>query len=116
MRMAGGSGGQQGTAQPGCCRGENVDALVQIAVGRRGADPIVGGQLGQPAAVEKPAQDEHRLPVAAQRPTSAAGAASPPLGGQQARHEADGLLGDRKHGGVGDRIGHSRTSGGEDDL
>jgi hypothetical protein len=27
-----------------------------------------------------------------------------------------GLLGDREHGGVGDRIGHSRTSGGEDDL
>jgi hypothetical protein len=27
-----------------------------------------------------------------------------------------GLLGDGKHGGVGDRIGHSRTSGGEDGL
>jgi hypothetical protein len=26
-----------------------------------------------------------------------------------------GLVGDGEHGGVGDRIGHSRTSGGEDD-
>ncbi len=32
----------------------------------------------------------------------------------QPGHELHGLLGDGEHGGVGDRIGHSRTSGGED--
>jgi hypothetical protein len=114
--MAGGAGGQQRTPQPGCGRGEDVDALVQMPVGRRGADPVVGGQLGQPGAVEEPAQDQHRLAVAAQRPPPASGASAPALGGQQAGHEQHGGLPDREHGGVADRIGHSRTSGGEDDL
>jgi hypothetical protein len=114
--MASSSGGQQRPAQPRRGRGQDVDALVQVPVGHRAADPVVGGQLSQPGAVEKPAQHQHRLPVAAQRPPPAAGASTPPLSGQQARHEVHGLLGDRKHGGVADRIGHSRTSGGEDDL
>ena len=34
IHMAGGAGGQQGTAQPGCGRGQDVDALVQIPVAR----------------------------------------------------------------------------------
>jgi hypothetical protein len=29
------------------------------------------------------------------------------------RQEVHGLLGDREHGGAGDRIGHTRTSGGK---
>ena len=116
MGVSGGAGGQQRPAQPGCCGGEHVDAFVQEAVGRRVADGVVGGQLGQSGAVEEPAQHQDCLPVAAQRPLPATGASSPAFGGQQARHELHRLLGDREHGGVGDRIGHSRTSDGEDDL
>jgi hypothetical protein len=81
--MAGGAGGQQHAAQSGRRRGEGVDALVQIAVGRRAADGVVGGQLGQPGAVDKPTEQQHRLPVAAQRPPPASGAAAAALGGQQ---------------------------------
>jgi hypothetical protein len=33
------------------------------AVGTDQADPVVGGQLGQPGAIDKPAQHQHRLPV-----------------------------------------------------
>jgi hypothetical protein len=43
-----------------------------------------------------PAADLEYLVGVARRPTG--------------RHESHGLLGDRKHGGVGDRVGHSRTS------
>src|SRR4051812_19725646 len=113
MGVPGGAGGQQRTTQPRRGHGEGVDALVQIPVGRGAADAVVAGQLRQPGAVEKPAQHQHRLPVAAQRPAPTAGAAAPSFGGQRARHELHGLLGDRKDGGVGDRIGHSRTSGGK---
>src|SRR4051812_11114705 len=113
MGVPGGAGGQQRTTQPRRGHGEGVDALVQIPVGRGAADAVVAGQLRQPGAVEKPAQHQDRLPVAARRPAPAAGATAPSFGGQQARHELHGLLGDRKDGGVGDRIGHSRTSGGK---
>jgi len=34
----------------------------------------------------------------------------PPLGSEQPRHEQHGLIGCGEHGGVGDRIGHGRTS------
>jgi hypothetical protein len=108
--VPGGAGGQQRAAQPRRPGGEGVDALVQIPVGRRAADPIVGGQLGQPGAVEKPAQQKQRLPVAAQRTPTPAGATTSPFGGQQGRHEQHGLVGCGEHGGVGDRIGHGRTS------
>src|SRR3712207_8697596 len=37
VRVAGGAGGQQRSAQPGCAVGEDVDALVQVAVGGRPA-------------------------------------------------------------------------------
>ena len=60
-------------------------------------------ELGQPGPVEEPAQDQHRLAVAAQRPPTAAGAAPGPLGGQQPRHEQHDLRPDGKHGGVADR-------------
>jgi hypothetical protein len=108
--MACGAGGQQRAAQPGCGRGQGVDALVQVPVGRRAADGVVGGQLGQPGAVEKSAQDQHRLPVTAQRPAPTPRASATALGGQQAGHEGHGGLPDREHDGVTDRIGHSRTS------
>jgi hypothetical protein len=69
-----GAGGQQRAPQPGGLSGQSVDALVQVAVGRRAADPVVGGQLGQPGAVDKPAQDQHRLSITAQRPLAGSGA------------------------------------------
>jgi hypothetical protein len=40
MGVSGGAGGQQRPAQPGYGRGEDVDAFVQVAVGRRAADPL----------------------------------------------------------------------------
>src|SRR5688500_20105616 len=69
----------------------------------------------QTCALPISAQDQHRLPVAAQRSALWSRAAFAPVGGQQCRHELHGVLGDGEHGGVGDRIGHSRTSGGKTD-
>ena len=41
-----------------------------VSCSRLGRTPEVhSGQLGQPDAVEKPAQYQHRLPIAAQRPS-----------------------------------------------
>jgi hypothetical protein len=68
------------------------------------------GHPRQPGAVDEPAQHQHRLPIAAQRSTPPPGTASALLSDKRAGHEQHGLLGDRKHGGVGDRIRHSRTS------
>jgi hypothetical protein len=76
----------------------------------RGSDRVVRRELGQPGAVTEPAQHQHGLPVAAQRPPPASRALTTALGGQQAGHEGHGGFPDREHGGVGDRIGHSRTS------
>jgi len=63
---------------------EGVDALVQVPVGRRAADLVVGGQLGQPGAVTEPAQYQHHLPVAAHRPPPGSRASPTPLAGLQA--------------------------------
>jgi hypothetical protein len=58
--MPGGAGGQQRPAQPRRLRGQGVDALVQIPIGRRAADPVIGGQLAS------------RVPSQNQRSTSTA--------------------------------------------
>jgi hypothetical protein len=57
MRMTGGAGGQQRATQPGRGRGQGVDRLVQMAVGRGATDPVIDGQLVQPGAVEEPATE-----------------------------------------------------------
>jgi hypothetical protein len=82
--------GQQRAMRSRCRRGEHVDGLVQEAVGRGRAEPIVGGELGDPGAVEKPAQHHDRLPVAAQRAAASPGPATDPLSGEQAGQERDG--------------------------
>jgi hypothetical protein len=54
-------GGQQRPVQTRRLRGEQVDALVQVAVGGRAAGRVVRGRLSDPGAVEEPPQDHHRL-------------------------------------------------------
>ena len=58
---------------------------MQVGVAGRPADLVVDGQLGDPGAVEQPAQDQDRLPVTAQRPGSGPGPEPPAFGVQQSR-------------------------------
>jgi hypothetical protein len=80
-------------------------------VGCRPANPVVSGELGQSGAVDEPAQDQHRLPIAAQRPPPISRTSATALGGQETGHEQHGGLPDREHGGVTDRIGHAHDLG-----
>src|SRR4051812_27085974 len=72
--------------------------------GRR-ADLVVGGQLSDPGAVEQPAQDQYRLPVAARRPGSGPCPETSAFGVQQTGHEQHGVLGYGQCGGVCDTHG-----------
>jgi len=60
-------GGEQRTVHARRGRGEHVDGFVQVAVGGRGAELVVGGELGDPGAVEEPAQHQHGVAVTPQR-------------------------------------------------
>ena len=84
--------------------GEHVDDLVPVAVGRGPGDLVVTGQRVLRGAVAEPAQPQHRLPEAGQRPAAAWGAAAAPLGCQQLRHELHQLPRDVKRGTIGDHV------------
>lgn len=58
----------------------HVDAFVQVVVAGGAADGVVGGQLGHAGAVQEPADDQHRLFEAAQRPAAGTGTAAEAFG------------------------------------
>lgn len=95
-------GGGEGLPKAGSMSGEHVDPFVQVSVDGLGADGVVGGELGDASAVDEPAQDQHRLGEAAQRPAAPAGAAPAPLGVQQAGQEQHRLPPHVERGGVCD--------------
>jgi hypothetical protein len=92
--------------------GEHLDDLVPVAVGGGPRDAMVAGQgLGR-RAVAEPAQAQHRLPEAGQRPAAARGAAAAALGGQQLRGELHQFPRDVERGTIGDHVepsGRSRS-------
>ncbi|GLW22269.1 hypothetical protein Mame01_23120 [Microbispora amethystogenes] len=61
----------------------------------------------------EPAQDEDGLAERSQRPAAARGAQPPPVGGQQAGKELDGVARDVERGSIGDQ---GEASGSADDL
>lgn len=85
--------------------GEHSDAFVQVGVSGRAAELVVDGELGDPGAVEQPAQHQDRLPVAAQRPGSGSGPESSPFGVQETGEEQHGVLAYGQGGGVCDTHG-----------
>lgn len=90
--MARRAAGEQRTVQTGCDGGEDIDALVQVAIRRGAADLVVAGELGDAGGVEEPAQHQHRVPPRSQRTPSAACPATPSFAVEQARHERHGGL------------------------
>ena len=74
----------QGLVQVWRLCGEHVDDLVEIAIPGGPGDGVVAGQRGDVAAVAEPAQREHCLVEAGQRPAVAAGTPGPAFGAQQA--------------------------------
>jgi hypothetical protein len=99
--------GEQRTVQRRRGRGEDVDPLVQVAVGGGAAELVVGCELRDPGAVEEPAQHQHSVAVAAQHASALPRPASGAFTSENAGQERDGGLPDREHGGVADRIGHA---------
>jgi hypothetical protein len=65
---------------------------------------VVTGQRICGGAVAEPAQAQHSLPEAGQRPAPARGAAPPPFLGQQRRDELHQFSGDVKRGTIGDHV------------
>src|SRR5215467_7136872 len=92
--------------------GEHRDHFVHIPVGGGPRDAVITGQPAGSDAAAEPAQAQHRLPKAGQRPAAARGATLPPLGGQQRRGEMHQFSGDVKRGTIGDHVEPS----GEEDL
>jgi hypothetical protein len=80
--VAGHLRGEQRRMQTRRRSSQRVDALVEIVVGGGPADRVVDGQLGDPGAVQKPADDQDRLFEAAQSAGAGAGPASLAFGVQ----------------------------------
>jgi hypothetical protein len=85
-------------------RGEHLDDLVPVAVGRGPGDLMVAGQRARRGAVAEPAQPQHRLPEAGQRPAPFRRAVPPPLGCQHLRHELHQFPRDVERGTIGDHV------------
>lgn len=102
----------QDFVQVGGSVGEDVDALVQVAVTGGLRDPSIVGQAVHAAALAEPAQHQHRLPERAQGTGPPRSADPAAVRGQQAGEELDGTARDVEHGGVGD---HGEASGSADD-
>lgn len=73
VRQPGVLGRGEGLPQIKSVSGEHVDPLVQVSVDGLGADGVVGGEPGDAGAIDEPAQDQHRLGEAAQRPAAPCG-------------------------------------------
>ncbi len=74
----------------------DVDALVEIVVGRRARDRVVDGELTDPGSVEEPAEHQHGVGAAGQcpgsGPGSGPGATPEPFRFQESLQEDNGFL------------------------
>ena len=104
MGQAGVSGPLQRLAQVRGLGREHLDDLVQVPVGGGPGDAVITGQRARAGAVAEPAQRQHRLPKAGQRPAARRCAAAPPLSGQQLRGELHQFPGDVKRGTMPDHV------------
>jgi hypothetical protein len=73
----------QGVVQVWCLPGEHGDDLIQVAVAGGTGDAVVAGQCGDVGVLTEPAQAEHCVAKAGQRPGFLAGAALAAFGVQQ---------------------------------
>ena len=86
-------GSFQGLVQVRGLRGENLGALVDVAVRGGAGDAVVVAELLDPGAVAEPAQDQDRLLTSGQGPAAGRGAPQAAFGDQQAGDEAKQLRG-----------------------
>lgn len=100
-------GAPQDLVQVGCLIGQDVDDLVDVAVGGGAGDAVVAAEGGPVGAVAKPVQSHHRLRKAGQRPRTRAGAQSPAFGRQQLGEMVNQFLGNVERGTIGDHVGLS---------
>ncbi len=84
---------------------EDVDAIVQIAIGSGDPDPGIAGQHPQRGVVAKPAQHQHRLAVAACRTPAFAGAQAAAMLAQPHGQAQGGFSGHVESGTIGDHVG-----------
>src|SRR5690242_6395937 len=83
---------------------QDLDDLIHIPVAGGPGDAVVTGQRARAGAVAEPAQRQHGLPKAGQRPAAARGAAAVTLGQQQFGGELHQFPGDVKRGTIGDHV------------
>jgi hypothetical protein len=104
MRKALVFGPLQRFAQVRSLSGEHGDHLVQVTVGGGPRDAVIPGQRVSGGVAAEPAQTQHGLPKAGQRPAAARGAAPPALREQQLRDELHQFPGDVKRGTISDHV------------
>jgi len=104
MREALARGPLQRFAQVRGLARERGDDLVPVPVSGGPRDAVIAGQRLGGRPVTEPAQAQHRLPKAGQRPAATRGAATAPLSCQQFRDELHQFPGDVKRGTIGDHV------------
>lgn len=107
MPVTGDFGRSHGLGQVRGAGGQGDDAFVQVVVGGGLPDPVIDGELRHPGAVQEPADHQHRLPVAAQRPPSLPRSKLDPAQHQQPSQVLPGI----EHGGVGHDGAHAKPRG-----
>jgi hypothetical protein len=104
MRESGVLGPLQRLVQIWRLPGKHRDDLVQVPVGSGPRDAMVAGQRVWGGPVAEPAQPQHRLPKAGQRPAAARSAAAAPLGEQELRNWLHQFPGNIERGTIGDHV------------
>ncbi len=104
--------GQQHPNEGGHLHCEDVEGLMDVAVGGLESDRVVDGELAHPHRISQPAQEQHRV-VEGPQPSPAAPGAAHLLGAVQQLGDVGGRgPGEGQHSAVGDNIRHGGTPGG----
>jgi hypothetical protein len=82
VRDAVGQRAPQGFVQVRGLRGQHVHGLIDVPVGRRAGDRVVGGEAVDPGPVPEPAQRENCLVTTGELPAAGRRPAAAPLGGE----------------------------------
>lgn len=97
--------GGQDLVQLRCLAGEHVDVLVQVAVGGGLGEAVIAGQVGDPARVAEPAQDELGLSPGRAGPLGRPEIVGPAMPVQQTGEEGQSFDRHVTDGRVGENVG-----------
>jgi hypothetical protein len=84
-----------------CLVCEHLDNLVEVAVAGGAGDPVIAGQVSHLDVLAEPAQSQHCLPKAGQRPAVFAGTATAAFDVEQAAEVLGEFTWHVEHGTIG---------------